>query len=101
MRDAGAGDFVYFDPPYVPLTDTADFTAYYAGGFGAEDQRRLAGIFRSLDRNRCMVMLSNSDVPYVHDLYNGFRVETVTASRRINRRADKRGLVTEVVVLNY
>ncbi len=101
MRDAGAGDFVYFDPPYVPLNETSDFTAYYEGGFSAEDQRELAMIFKDLDRRRCLLMLSNSDTPFVRELYEGYRIETVRSQRRINSNADNRGPVDEVVVLNY
>jgi DNA adenine methylase len=101
MRDAGAGDFVYFDPPYVPLNETSDFTAYYEGGFGAEDQHELAMIFKDLDRRRCLLMLSNSETPFVRDLYADYRIETVQSQRRINSNAEKRGPIDEVVVLNF
>ncbi len=98
---ARPGDFVYFDPPYVPLSDTSNFTSYSMASFDGDDQRRLAQIFAALDQKGCRVMLSNSDMPFVRDLYRGFRVETVNASRRINSKVGKRGLVGEVVVLNY
>lgn len=101
VREAQAGDFVYFDPPYVPLSRTAHFTAYYTEGFGEQEQRALAETFRRLAERGCLIMLSNSDTPLVRELYRGFRIETVQATRRINSRAERRGLIGEVVVLNY
>ncbi|MBN1202173.1 MAG: DNA adenine methylase [Anaerolineae bacterium] len=98
---AGAGDFVYFDPPYVPLSATASFTSYAAGDFGPDDQRRLADVFGALAARGCRVMLSNSDTPLVRDLYAGFDLRTVQARRAINSRRNGRGPVDEVVVRNY
>jgi DNA adenine methylase len=98
---AGTGDFVYFDPPYVPLTPTANFTDYYAGGFGQAEQEALADTFRRLDERGCRVMLSNSDTDLVRELYAGFEIIPVQARRAINSQAGKRGPVSEVVVLNY
>ncbi len=98
---AGPGDFVYFDPPYVPLSATANFTSYAADDFGPDDQRRLANVYRELDARGCRVMLSNADTPFVHELYGGFRIEIVQARRAINSRAGGRGMINEVVVLNY
>jgi DNA adenine methylase len=100
-KHARAGDFVYFDPPYVPASSTADFTSYVPGGFGWEEQKRLAEVFCELSRKGALAMLSNSDTPAVRKLYRGFRVDTVLASRNINSRGDKRGKVGEVVVRNY
>jgi DNA adenine methylase len=98
---AEAGDFVYFDPPYVPLTPTANFTDYYAGGFGQAEQEALADTFRRLDKQGCRVMLSNSDTDLVRELYAGFEIIAVEARRAINSQAGKRGPVSEVVVMNY
>jgi len=100
-KHARRGDFVYFDPPYVPLSETSYFTAYSAGGFGWDAQQRLAEVFRALAATRVKAMLSNSDTPAVRQLYAGFRIEVVAATRRINSQVDGRGLVDEVVVLNY
>jgi len=101
VKDAAApGDFVYFDPPYHPLSATASFTSYAADDFGPDDQRRLAEVFAALDSQGCRVMLSNSDTPFVRDLYPSFRIETVCARRAINSASGKRGPVSEVVVLN-
>lgn len=101
LEEAGPGMFVYMDPPYHPLTGTAKFTNYTADSFGEEEQRRLAKAFHSLDGRRCMVMLSNSDTPFIRDLYSGYDIQVVTARRAINCRADGRGLVTELVIRNY
>lgn len=96
--DARRGDIVYFDPPYVPMSRTSDFTAYVQAGFGTEDQARLARLFSALAERDVAVVLSNSDVESVRALYRGFRIDTVSASRSINSRGEKRGKVAEVVV---
>jgi DNA adenine methylase len=101
IRRAGRGDFVYFDPPYYPLSDTANFTSYSQDDFGQYEHRKLALVFEELDRRGVRVMLSNSDTPFVRDLYRNYRMETVTARRAINSAKAKRGPITEVVVLNY
>jgi DNA adenine methylase len=97
---AGPGDFVYFDPPYHPLSQTASFTSYSADSFGPEDQRRLAEVFAALADKGCRVMLSNSDTEFVRELYQDFRIETVTARRAINSAGGKRGPVSEIVIRN-
>lgn len=93
--------FVYLDPPYHPLSETARFTSYTKEGFDAEDQRRLAEVFRELDRRGCLVMLSNSDTPFIRDLYAGYDIRVVYAKRAINCRGDGRGPITELVIRNY
>lgn len=98
---AEPGMFVYLDPPYHPLSRTAGFTSYTADAFGENDQRRLAEVFRELDRRGCRVMLSNSDTDFIRRLYAGYAVTTVSARRAINCRADGRGLITELVIRNY
>jgi DNA adenine methylase len=98
---AGEGDFVYFDPPYIPLSATSNFTAYARDGFGIKDQEELADVFRELDWRGARVMLSNSDLPVVRELYHGFTFHTVQARRAINVNGNGRGPVTEVVVINY
>jgi DNA adenine methylase len=95
---AGAGDFVYFDPPYVPRGETSDFTAYTTDGFGADDHADLARCSRDLAARGVHVMLSNSDTPMVRDLYQGFRVETVMAPRSINSRGSGRGKIAELLI---
>ncbi len=98
---AQPGDFVYFDPPYVPASATANFTAYHRHGFGPDDQRRLRDVFAALAARGVRAMLSNSDTPLVRELYAGFRVEQVLAARAVNSKANGRGKVAEVLALNY
>ena len=105
LEYARKGDFVYFDPPYFPLSATAHFTSYSAldgkAVFDEEDQRELADVFTRLARRGCRVMLSNSDCEFVHRLYRRFRIFSVTARRSINSRGDRRGQIREAVVLSY
>lgn len=98
VADAKAGDFLYFDPPYDPVTTTANFTSYTADVFGAEEQRALADTARALVAKGCMVMLSNSDTPFMRSIYKGFRVERVKCPRAINSNAAKRGDVDELII---
>ncbi len=101
LESARPGDFVYFDPPYAPVSDTANFTGYAKNGFGTDMQVKLRDVFRVLDRRGCKLMLSNSDVPLIRELYRGFTIDTVAAPRAINCNAKRRGKVSEVVVRNY
>ncbi len=101
IRRAGRGDFVYFDPPYIPLSATANFTSYTQDEFGEYEHRKLALVFAELDRKDCRVMLSNSDTLLTRELYRGFRIETVSARRAINSASARRGAISEIVVLNY
>lgn len=98
---AQPGDFIYFDPPYDPVSKTASFTSYTAGSFGDDDQRDLADLFAQLTRRGCRCMLSNSHTPFILDLYQDFYSVTVQAGRAINAKATGRGLVNEVLVWNY
>ncbi|AEG16007.1 DNA adenine methylase [Desulfofundulus kuznetsovii DSM 6115] len=98
---ADRGAFVYLDPPYHPLSETANFTSYTPDAFGEDDQRRLAEVFRELDRKGCLVMLSNSDTPFIRELYKNYDIQVVYAKRAINCRADKRGPISELVIRNY
>jgi len=101
LAKAHPGDFVYFDPPYAPVSTTANFTSYASDGFGPDDQERLRDVFRALHRRGCKLMLSNSDVPFIRDLYAEFRIDTVAAPRAVNCNGRGRGKVSEVVVRNY
>ncbi len=98
VRDAKAGDFLYFDPPYDPVTTTANFTSYTADSFGPDEQRALADTARELVARGCQVMLSNSDTPFIRSLYKGFRVDRVKCPRAINSNAAKRGDVDELII---
>ena len=98
---ARAGDFVYFDPPYHPLSPTSSFTTYTGSEFGEEHQRRLAAVFEALDKRGCLLMQSNSSAPFIQELYRGFSLDTVLATRAINCKAAMRGKIKEVVIRNY
>lgn len=98
VRDAKAGDFLYFDPPYDPVTPTANFTSYTADSFGPDEQRALADTARELVARGCQVMLSNSDTPFIRSIYKGFRVDRVKCARAINSNAAKRGDVDELII---
>jgi len=101
VSEAQNRDFVYFDPPYHPLSKTSSFTAYTAGKFDTSEQERLARVYRDLDRRGCYVMLSNSDTPLIRELYARFRIIEVQANRAINSKADGRGKITELLIINY
>ena len=96
-----AGDFVYFDPPYHPLSATANFTAYDRSGFGPDDQRQLRDVFATLGERGVRAMLSNSDTPFIRELYAGFAIDQVMVSRAVNSKANGRGKVAEVIARNY
>lgn len=99
-RDVSAGDFVYFDSPYVPVSETANFTSYTKDGFTWRDHERLAALFRRLDAIGAKLMLSNHDAPTVRRLYDGFSIRSVAVKRMINRDAKKR-TGQEVLITNY
>ena len=97
-RRACAGDAVYFDPPYLPISKTASFTAYDRHAFALADHERLSAAFAELDARSVAVLLSNSDTRATRRLFASFRVDTVAVSRAINSNASKRGPVSEILV---
>jgi DNA adenine methylase len=99
---AKKGDFVYFDPPYYPMSATASFTKYVKGDFNAQNQIELSEIFCTLARRGCYVMLSNSNTDFIKDLYKDFQLIEVEANRFINCQGAKRGKqAVEVLVKSY
>jgi DNA adenine methylase len=100
---AGKDDFVYFDPPYIPVSKTSSFTRYSKTDFSAKEQKRLSEIFRLLDSRGCFIMLSNSDHALTRELYGDYEKNTVVvrAKRLINSVGSKRGAIKELVVTNY
>jgi DNA adenine methylase len=101
VRTAKRGDFIYFDPPYQPLSKTANFTDYNSRGFPFSEQERLAQLFRRLTKKGVRIMLSNSKVPEIEDLYKDFRIESVNAKRFINCNGERRRGIQEIIVTNY
>jgi DNA adenine methylase len=101
LNQTRAGDFVYLDPPYFPVSSTANFTAYAKEDFGAEEQRELAALYADASKRGVRLMLSNSDTDFIRKLYQGFQIHTVQARRMINCDGAKRGAVNEVVVSNF
>ncbi len=100
-RARSSNDFVYFDPPYQPLSSTSSFTSYNRYSFTENDQIRLRDAFAKLRDRGVQVMLSNSDCEFIRDLYSDFNIHTISASRFINSQAAKRGKITEVLVTSY
>jgi DNA adenine methylase len=104
LKKAKKGDFVYFDPPYYPVSKTASFTSYTKDSFLDKEQTELRDTFVELHKRGCYVMLSNSDTPLINELYSGIKgikVSKVAAGRAINSNAAKRGKISEVLVTNY
>ena len=95
------GDFVYFDPPYVPLSETSSFTSYTKDGFDMDMQFKLRDVCDELNSMGVKFLLSNSDTKLVNELYENYNIKKVFASRQINANADGRGKITEVLVRNY
>ena len=91
-------DFVYFDPPYHPLSPTSNFTAYSRYSFTQDDQIRLKYVFAELAERGVKVMLSNSDCPFIRELYSDFNINSIIAPRLINSDARKRGNITELLI---
>lgn len=104
IKRAKKGDFVYFDPPYYPLNKTSSFTSYVKESFLEKEQIELRDVFLELNKRGCFVMLSNSDAPFINNIYfghKGVRINKVTAGRAINSRGSGRGKITEVLITNY
>jgi DNA adenine methylase len=101
---AKKGDFIYFDPPYDPISSTASFTGYDVNGFDKREQERLKEVIDNLGNRGCRVLLSNSCTDFIVDLYRNielYKIEVVSATRAINSNALKRGQVDEVLIRNY
>jgi DNA adenine methylase len=106
LDEAKKGDFIYFDPPYYPVSKTASFTTYSNDVFLQREQEELRDVFMELHKRGCRVALSNSDTPIIYSLFkplqkDGITINTVSAGRNINSNLNKRGKVLEVLVTNY
>ena len=100
LEQAEMGDFVYLDPPYVPLNETSYFTSYMTDGFNMADQTRLAELVRELDQRGVVFIASNACMPVVQELYSGFRQIEVKAKRAINANGKKRQPISELLITN-
>jgi len=101
LASASEGDFIYLDPPYVPLSSTSNFTQYTGSNFGNAEHEKLKLLFEKLDKRGCLLMMSNSDTPLVKELYKRFRQTEVMADRAVNCKVQGRGKITELVITNY
>ena len=103
LEKAGEDDFIYLDPPYNPVSNTAYFTRYTHTGFANKDQEELARIFGILNERKCKVLLSNSNTTYIKNLYKDFAnyVEELDVVRAINSKASKRTGHKELLIRNY
>src|SRR3989338_3663586 len=104
LKNAKKGDFVYFDPPYYPVSKTASFTSYTSEVFLDKEQTELRDTFAELYKRGCFIMLSNSDTSFISKIYSEIkdtRITKVQAGRAINSKGDGRGKITEVLVTNY
>jgi DNA adenine methylase len=101
LLKAETDDFVYLDPPYKPVSSTSNFTAYTHQGFGDDDQLKLKKTFMELNHKNCKVLLSNSDTPFIRELYPDYSVKEVKAQRAINSKGSKRTGHKELLIYNY
>ncbi|MBV1819141.1 DNA adenine methylase [Anaerosalibacter bizertensis] len=101
VQGARKDSFIYFDPPYDPVSDTSSFTGYDKGGFDKKEQKRLKNLCDELNNRGVKFLLSNSETEFILDLYKDYKIEIVHAKRSINSKGNKRGKVNEVLVMNY
>lgn len=101
LKGIRKGSFVYFDPPYHPVSESSNFTGYIKGGFDINEQIRLRDLCKKLDEKGVNFLLSNSSTEFIIDLYNDFNINYVKANRAINSNAKKRGEIDEVLIRNY
>lgn len=101
LSNLPSGAFVYLDPPYDPVSETANFTGYTRYGFTKEDHIRLHQCCDDLTARGIKFMLSNSDTEFIRQLYSEYDITEVSARRAINCNGNGRGAVTELVIRNY
>lgn len=101
LKGIKKGAFVYFDPPYDPVSDSANFTGYSKGGFDRSEQERLKKLCDELHKKGIKFLVSNSATDYIKDLYKDYTIEIIKAKRAINSNGDSRGEIDEVLIRNY
>ncbi|MFW9772046.1 MAG: DNA adenine methylase [Promethearchaeota archaeon] len=100
LEYAEKNDFIYFDPPYYPISETALFTSYTKQDFGEDSQIKLYEIYKKLDKKGCKLLLSNSYCDFILNLYRDYRIITLKAKRAINSISSRRGMINEVLIIN-
>lgn len=101
VQNIRKGAFVYFDPPYDPVSKSSNFTGYIQGGFNSFDQVRLRDLCDKLNKKGVKFLVSNSATPRILELYSDYNISIVKAKRAVNSVASKRGVVNEVLIRNY
>lgn len=101
VSSAVAGDFVYFDPPYHPVSGTANFVKYVKERFGESEQELLRDLVDQLTAKGVNVVVSNSDTVFVRNLYKNYKMKVISAGRNVNSDVSKRGKVNELVIVNF
>lgn len=95
------GDFVYLDPPYIPIDATSSFTSYHSNGFEIGEQERLASAMLNMQSTGTNAMCSNSDTPLTREIFRELNIEVIQAPRMVSAKASGRGSVSELVITNY
>ena len=101
VANAQAGDFVYFDPPYIPIDTTSSFTSYHADGFTLDDQKRLANLLHDLKSRNIKALCSNSETVKTREIYEGLNIKVIQAPRMVSAKSSGRGLIDELVISNF
>jgi DNA adenine methylase len=101
LGKANSGDFVYLDPPYIPINKTSDFTSYSFAGFNIRDHERIASIMKDLESMGIKAICSNSDTELSRKVFSKLNIYTLTAQRMVSAKASGRGLISELVITNY
>jgi DNA adenine methylase len=101
VQDAKEGDFVYFDPPYVPMQATSSFTSYQAGGFGLEAQSELADLMLTLKARGVKALASNSSADLCYEIFKEHNLLEIQAPRMVSATSAGRGTIKELVIMNY
>lgn len=101
ISNAKTGDFIYLDPPYIPIDVTSSFTSYLSEGFGISEQEKLASIMVQLKDSGIKAMCSNSDTQVTRDIFKRLNLKTIQAPRMVSAKASGRGAISELVITNY
>jgi DNA adenine methylase len=101
LKGIRKGAFVYFDPPYMPISTSSSFTGYTANGFAEREQIALKEQCDLLEKKNIKFLLSNSACPFIEELYHDYIIKKVSAKRTINANPEKRGAIQEVLIRNY